>query len=247
MSEQPGEEGGASQEGSAEERLRDAILRGELEPGAQLSQADLSAQLGIGRTPLREAIRTLQRERLIVAEPFRRVRIADVVADDAEQLYLMRIALEGIAIRLTVPQLSSADVAQLEGYMAQMDHYFRERDAWGLRVPHLAFHALLVSAAGERVTDQIALLSQHAERYRLRFGAARPNYWDQRRAEHREILDAAVARDPEWAARALTRHYMRTAEGILDTLEPGREPAMLATVQRVVAGADSHEKREARR
>src|SRR5437588_4957877 len=138
--------------GLVHERLRAAILRGEIAAGATTSQTALAKQLDAGRTPLREALRMLQREGLVVSEPNRRVRIAELSSDDAEELYVMRIALECVAIRITVPTLKSDDFAALEGYMAQMDHYMKDDDLRGMRAPHLAFHNLLVSGAGPRVS-----------------------------------------------------------------------------------------------
>src|SRR5579875_2525033 len=135
------------------DRLRDAILRGELPPGHATSQAKLASDLGMGRTPLREALRMLQREGLIVSEPNRRVRIAGLSGSDAEELYVMRIALEAVAIRLTVPRLESAGVAELEGLLAQMTHFLNVGDSIGLRKPHRTFHMALVAGSGPRVSD----------------------------------------------------------------------------------------------
>src|SRR3954471_5038798 len=130
------------------DRLRDAILRGELAAGQTTSQVTLARDLNVGRTPLREALRLLQREGLVVSESNRRVRIAGLSSTDAEELYVMRIALEAVAIRITVPTLTSSDFAELEGYMAQMDHYMRVDDRRGMRLPHRAFHDRLRPAAG---------------------------------------------------------------------------------------------------
>ena len=81
------------------------------------------------------------------------MRVAELSADDAESLYVSRIALEVVALRITVPALRSPDFAELEGLMAQMEHYMGERDWRGLRAPHRAFHTKLGSArrrAGRR-------------------------------------------------------------------------------------------------
>src|ERR1700716_2347831 len=133
------------------ERLRAAILRGEIPAGETTSQVTLARDLEVGRTPLREALRMLQREGLVISEPNRRVRVAELSGDDAEELYIMRISLEAVAIRITVPNLISDDFAELEGYMAQMDHYMKVGDQPGMRAPHRAFHHLFVAAAGSRV------------------------------------------------------------------------------------------------
>ena len=85
------------------ERIRTAILDGDLAPGAVMSQVALAEELGISRTPLREALRMLQGERLVEAEPNRRVRVAPMSPADLEELYVVRITLEAEALRLSVP------------------------------------------------------------------------------------------------------------------------------------------------
>ncbi|MDX6653508.1 MAG: hypothetical protein QOH18_200, partial [Solirubrobacterales bacterium] len=112
------------------DKLRHEILRGRI-PAGETSQAALARDLDVGRTPLREAIRMLQREGLVISEPNRRLRIAELSATDMEELYVMRVALEGVAIRITVPTLGSDGIAELEGLMAQMDHYMRSEDHTG--------------------------------------------------------------------------------------------------------------------
>jgi len=221
------------------ERLRTAILRGTIPAGQTTSQVTLARDLDVGRTPLREALRMLQREGLVVSEPNRRVRIAELSGADAEELYIMRIALEAVAIRITVPTLTSDDFAELEGYMAQMDHYMKVDDRPGMRAPHHAFHHLLVAASGPRVSDMIAQLFDHAERYRLRFGAT-PGVWSVRRAEHRAIIDAAAAGDPELAALRLTEHYARTAALVFAGLDPDHDLARLRTTITAVAPGAEH-------
>src|SRR5579872_1925723 len=91
------------------DRLRDAILRGEIAPGEATSQAALTKQFGVTRTPLREALRLLESEGLVLSQPNRRVRIADFSIDDLESLYAMRVALEAVAVSLTVPTLRSEE------------------------------------------------------------------------------------------------------------------------------------------
>jgi DNA-binding GntR family transcriptional regulator len=222
------------------DRLRSAIVRGDLPAGQITSQVTLARELGVGRTPLREALRMLQREGLVVSEPNRRVRIAELSSNDAEELYVMRIALEGVAIRITVPTLTSDDFAELEGYMAQMDHYMRAGNPAGMRAPHRAFHLRFVAASGPRVTDTIAQLFDHAERYRRAFGAATPEVWDQRRAEHRALVDAAAEGDVELTAQRLIAHYSRTVALIFAALDSDHDLARLrTTIHTVAPGAES--------
>lgn len=221
------------------QQLRDEILLGHISAGV-MSQVALARQFGIGRTPLREALRLLEREGLVIAEPNRRVRIAGLSAEDAEELYMMRVALESSAVRLTVPTLGSAGIAELEGLIAQMEHYMRGYDTAGLRAPHQAFHARLVAEAGPRGASAIALLFDHAERYRVAFGGPTPEMWEQRSAEHRAIVDAAAEGDAALAAHRLVEHYVRTAALIFEGLDPSFDPQRLRVAVRGVApGAEA--------
>jgi DNA-binding GntR family transcriptional regulator len=215
------------------ERLRAAILYGELEAGASVPQGALATDFGVGRTPLREALRLLQREGLVIAEPNRPVRIATLSADDFEQLYVIRISLEAVAIGITVPTLTLDDFAELEGCMAKMDSYQKAGDQAGFRAPHRAFHHRLVAASGERVSAEIAELTDHSERYRLSFGGLRN--WDEGRAEHRAILDAATDRDADLAVERLAVHYARTAGLVFGALDPDHDLSRLRSATRRVA------------
>src|SRR5580700_1837784 len=97
------------------DELRAAILRNELPAGMILNQVHVAERLGVSRTPLREAFRMLQREGLIEGESNKRMRVAGLSLAGLEDLYAMRILLEGLAIRLTVPRLSNAAISTLEG------------------------------------------------------------------------------------------------------------------------------------
>jgi DNA-binding GntR family transcriptional regulator len=218
------------------DRLRQEILLGKI-PAGDTSQAALARGLGVGRTPLREALRLLQREGLVISEPNRGMRVAGLSPTDAEDLYVMRIPLEAVAVQVTIPQFGSVEVAELEGLMAQMDHYMRRRDAVGMRVPHKDFHGRLVAGAGERVATAVGQLYDHTERYRIAFGANSDEVWERRRAEHRAIVDAVNDGDSVLAAFRLMEHYASTAGLIFQGLDPDYEPTRLrSAIEAVTPG-----------
>jgi DNA-binding GntR family transcriptional regulator len=224
--------------GFVHEVLREAILLGELAPGSITTQTSLAERYRVGRTPLREALRLLQSERLVVDDPNRRVQITPLTAADAEELFITRVLLEPAAVRLTVPALRSRDDAELRGFMAQMDHYEQERDWVGLREPHRAFHARLFSAAGPRIVGMLEQLFDHAERYRLQ-GSPGRELWKLRQTEHRAIADAAAARDGDRTAALLGAHYAHTAGLVCRVLDPEWEPVRLRhTLSSVMPGAE---------
>jgi DNA-binding GntR family transcriptional regulator len=217
------------------DRLRRAILRGEIPPGEVRSQVQLASRLGVGRTPLREALRLLQHEGLVLAESNRRVRIAEFSIPDVEELYVIRICLESVAIRTTVPLLSPEDFAELEGLMAQMDHYALSKDFERLDVPHRVFHSRLVSGLGGRPSQLMAEARDHAARYRRAYSQAIPEMWQTQRAEHRGILDAAERSDTQAAATILIGHFARTARGVIKQLDPDHVPTRLETAVTILS------------
>jgi DNA-binding GntR family transcriptional regulator len=207
------------------ERVRAAILDGELAPGTVMSQVALAEELGISRTPLREALRMLQSEGLIEGEPNRRVRVAPMTAHDLEQLCVMRVTLEAEAIRLSVPRMGSEDMARLEGYMAEMAHYADEKDYRRWNLPHKKFHRALTAPAGERVNFVLGQMFDHAERYRRLHIGHGPGAWAT--PQHRDILDACKAGDRDRAGGSLAGHLARTGLEVCDLLDPGYEPELL--------------------
>jgi DNA-binding GntR family transcriptional regulator len=215
------------------DRIREAILYGQLEAGAAIPQHVLAEQFEAGRTPLREALRMLQREGLVVAEPNFPVRIATLSANAYEELYVRRISLEAVAIRIAVPLLTSDDFADLEAAMARMGHYQEVADERAFRDPHHAFHHRLIAAAGSNISEEVDTLADHSERYRLAFGTYGGGI--DRGREHRRILDAAKKGDPDLAADALGAHYAHTASLVFSVLDPGRDVERLRVVLRTVA------------
>jgi DNA-binding GntR family transcriptional regulator len=211
------------------EHLRRAILRGELAAGDELSQVRLAQRLGVSRTPLREALRMLLSEGLVEGEPGRQLRVSGFSIADMEELYVERVTLEAIALRISVPRLSRQDIGALEGYLAQMAHYASERDYASWETPHRALHALLVAHAGRRIAERVTLLSEHAERYRRAYTTRAARAWTAGLDEHRRIVDACKRREPATAAGALAEHLGHTALGVIELTEPGYTATALRT------------------
>jgi DNA-binding GntR family transcriptional regulator len=209
------------------DRLRDAILAGELKPGEVISQVKIAADLGVSRTPLREAIRVLQREGLLEGEPNKRVRVASFSIEDMQELYALRVTVEALGVRLTVPQLSDDDLAELDAKLAQMALFAEREDYARYSVPHREFHAGLVAKSGARTTRLLAQLSDHSEIYRRVHTTAAARGWETAIGEHRGILDACVERSADLAAVRLAEHLAHTVLGNLELLESGFKPLAL--------------------
>jgi DNA-binding GntR family transcriptional regulator len=247
MGEQATQDGGVPARQSAEyvyRRVRNAILDAELAPGETMSQVALADELGVSRTPLREALRMLQGEGLIEARANRRVRVAPMSVDDLEELAAVRVVLEAQALRLAVPRMTSEHVARLEGSIAEMAHYHEQVDMRRWLVPHAEYHRQLTELAGGRFAVLLSQMFDHHERYRRLHVGTQPSA--QATVDHRGILDAVKLGDGPLAGRRLAEHLSRVAFEVAEILEPGRELATLhqvlvdvgAEVPRRSAGAE---------
>jgi DNA-binding GntR family transcriptional regulator len=219
--------------------LRLAILRGDLQPGSLLSQIRLARDLGVSRTPLREALRMLQREGLVRSEPNRQVQVAPLSAADVEELYVARLALEAVAIRLTVPRLRPEEIARMAGDLAEMAHFQSEGDYERWEVSHRIFHHRLVVHAGTRVLALLDELYDHSERYRRLYTTTAPRAWSHGAQDHLLIADAVKRGDADSAARRLAAHLAHTARGVVALVSPHAEPSRLdETVTQLVGAGD---------
>jgi DNA-binding GntR family transcriptional regulator len=221
---------------SVYEHLRRQILDGAIPPGTTLSQVQLAQQLGVSRTPLREALRLLQEERLVLAEHNHRVRVADINLEELETLYASRIMLEPLALALTIPRLAPCDFDALDQsinamYAASAHH---DTDAW--EQANGRFHELLVVHAEERMRGSIKRSIEASERYcRIKFQTI-PNAREVAEAEHAAILAACRERNGDAAVDLLARHLARSALTVIAHVDPAYEPTAVRTALRIVAG-----------
>jgi DNA-binding GntR family transcriptional regulator len=216
-----------TREADAHERLRRAILDGELEPGRAYSQGEVSELLGIGRTPLREAVRRAQAEQLLTAEPNRRLQVAALDPGDLAELYAMRVMLEPLGVRLTVPRFDDEDLAAIA---RTLDAHVEACEALRLeeaRVLHREFHFALFSRCGERLFAEISDLWDHAQRYRrlyLRDRADEIGLLHLARRDHEAILAAAMSGDASGCARLSARHMSHVALTLFAHIDAPEEP-----------------------
>lgn len=236
-----GKDGATPPDGVADlhERVREAILRGELAPGSSLSQVALARELGVSRTPLREALRMLQREGLVQSERNRQILVAPFSVEDVEEIYCARLALEAIAIQLSVVRLNPEERAEVDGNLARLQHFAQAEDYERWEVVHREFHRRLVAPAGDRFTSLLRQLSDHAERYRRLYTESTPRAWSTGSHEHQLIVEAVLDRDPELAARRLAAHLAQTARGVIGLLDPECEPQRLDETVAAIVGDSS--------
>lgn len=204
--------------------LREWILTGRLEPGQTLSQLQLAQKLGVSRTPMREALRMLQEEGLIDAEPNRRPRVRGFDPAELDSLYAARILLESLTMSLTVPTMDGAAIAAADECLALMRERAHAEDFDGWHRAHLDFHGILAQGADEHLLTLVGSFAARGQRFIRIYQLSHPvTGWTVGIVEHEQILDAVRSRQYDVAVGRLIMHLARTALGVLVDVAPERD------------------------
>jgi len=193
-------------------RLKAAIVNGALVPGRRLREAELAKWLGISRTPVRDALKQLASEGLLAAAPRRGLVVASLDQQQVTEIYALRDVLEGLAANLAARHCSDAEIAALEN-LVDLQSQLPDSDAAGLAELNRELHDRIYRAARNRYLLQalgslesaLALLPRTTYDYPGRPALAL--------REHRVIMAAIAARDPETAEKA-ARTHIRAAERV---------------------------------
>lgn len=187
---------------------RERILNGEHEPGARLRLNQLAGEAGVSLIPVREALRVLEAERLVVTVPNKGARVADLSIEDMRDLYATRILLESAALQTARP-LSGEDAAGLRRSLADMKAAYEADDPDTMLQLHRQFHfGLYAQTTSPWLSYLIDILWLHTERYQR---LSIPLRHDGADAEHRRVFHALEKGDNEGAATALQVHLESTA------------------------------------
>jgi len=221
-------------------QVREAILLGELEPGAWVSQVQLAARLNLSRTPLREALRRLQTEGLVQLDFNRRLRVAALSVPDLESLYALRIVTEPLAVRLSVPQLQAADIEDLADALTAMNVASDRGEEAAALSHHHRFHFGLFAYAEDRLRAQVENMWDHSVRY-VRLYDPAPSYRFSLivmgRADHERIYAAAAARREAETAWLVAEHLARTALTVIANVASEHDPRVIREALAFVRGA----------
>lgn len=201
--------------------MREAILAGEVPAGTKLVETELAERFGTSRGPIRQAIRELAREGLVVELPRRRAFVATLTARDLVEVYGVREALESGAMRGVIAHATDSEISALESSLVALE------DAWARDVDYLEsatldlqFHRQLVAlrrnprmtAMYEQMLAQTMLLLRSAAESSPTLRRGMPS------AVHRDIIDALQARNPERAGAAVARHYRHAEDRLFGRL-----------------------------
>jgi len=188
--------------------IRSAIISTHLEPGRQLSENALAAQLGVSRTPVREALARLREDRLVEVVPQLGSFVSRISVSAVDDAQFIRVALECAAIRLATDRAEPADIASLRALLARQEDAREEDDSGRFFALDDDFHCAISELSGRGITWAIvSRANSHLDRVR-RLSLAHPSYLAEMASEHRQVVDAVESGEPEVAEQAL-RHHLR--------------------------------------
>jgi DNA-binding GntR family transcriptional regulator len=191
---------------AALERLREAIIMGELTPGTPLRLEDLARSLGMSISPIREAVRQLEALGLAQHVPHHGAKVMGLDVEELRELFSIRLALEGMAVRRAAVLFEEADAEAARGHLTAYDEARRRGDTRAAVRAHAAFHFALYDAARSGwLLRLIRPAWDSCERYRpvlLAEGVVQ----DRHEELDVELLDACSAHQPDRAAEALREH-----------------------------------------
>ena len=198
--------------------LREAVGRGILKPGQALSQAELSQEFGVSIIPVREALRRLEADGLVVVRHNRGAFVAELTPADVRELYEIRSPLEVQALRLALPHMTAADLQAARDVLDRLDGV---DDGENWTVLDREFHLTLYRVCGRaRLLELIGRLRTNTELYHSALNSVVAVY-PECQSIHRAIVDACAAGESQEALLLLAEHLREGGERLAQAVEAG--------------------------
>jgi len=191
------------------EHLETDILSGKYQRGDILTENHLCEILGVSRTPIREALRRLQQEHLIV-ETGKGSQVLGISEDDLRDIYIIHEQLEGLAAKMAAEKASVEDINELKSALELQEFYLTKQNSEQIRLMDNRFHEILYKISGSHVFYNTLLpLHKKVQKYR-KVSLQSQSRANESVAEHREILNAIINHNAA-AAEAFTAQHVRNA------------------------------------
>ncbi|MGX8796558.1 GntR family transcriptional regulator [Fusibacter sp. JL298sf-3] len=186
--------------------LRNAILSGELKPGERLMEVAIAEKLGVSRTPVREAIRKLEKEKFVIMIPRKGAYVADLTKKDILEVLEIRKELEGFAAQLAASRMEPEELEKLGTILEDFNTCLEDMDKKRMIEVDNAFHSTIFDASkNSRLMHMIYDLHDQFQRFRLIYFSEFNNF-KEIQASHIKIYEALSAKDEQGARREAEAH-----------------------------------------
>ncbi len=186
--------------------IKAQIINGRYIPGESLVESKLAEELGVSRTPIREAIRLLELEGLVETTPNKGAVVLGISPKDVEDIYAIRILVEGLAARWAAERMGPADKKELKKVLELMEFYAQKGDLDEVAELDMKFHQIIYESSGSKILNlTLSNLHQYVQLARLE-SLKVPSRISKTMAEHYAILESFLDGDPDKAEKVLTEH-----------------------------------------
>ena len=204
--------------------LRQAILRGELKPGERLMEVRLAKKLGVSRTPIREAIRKLELEGLVLMIPRRGAEVAEITEKSMRDVLEVRRALEVLAVSLSCDRISGEQIEALKEAAEEFDRSLTLDDVTRTAEADVHFHDIIYrSTDNQRLIQLLSNLGEQMYRYRVEYLKHR-EFHPQISREHKELISYLEVGQKGQAEEKIAVHIDKQAQAVLETIRRNRNP-----------------------
>ena len=198
--------------------LRQAILRGELKPGERLMEIQLANKLGVSRTPIREAIRKLELEGLVLMIPRQGAEVAEITEKSLRDVLEVRKALEELAVQLACDKITEEGIQELEKCAGEFKKILKSDDITEIAEADVRFHDVIYMATdNQKLIQLLSNLREHMYRYRVEY-LKNPEVHEQLLKEHEEIICHIKKGEKEEAVRIVCRHIDNQVDAVSDVI-----------------------------
>lgn len=200
--------------GKVFEKLRNDILRGRYKKGDELVECTIGKEMGVSRTPVREAIRQLELEGLVQLIPNKGAFVSGISSKDVMDMYLIRAKLEGLCASMAAEHVTEVQLGKMEEAIILSDYHAEKGNFEQVCQQDGEFHKLLYEASKSKILAH-TLLDFHQYLQRVRMASVRQRKRTQPSTqEHRKILEAIRKQDAEAADKAAYQHIINTIENL---------------------------------
>lgn len=201
------------------EALREAIRNGVLKPGERLMEIQLAEELGVSRTPVREAIRKLELEGYVVMMPRRGTYVASMSIRDINEIFEIRTALESLSNGLAAEHITEEELEHLQRLLVIIGGYIKAGDIEKIVETDIEFHDLMYHAArNQRLVGIISNLRDQLTRFRT-LSMSYPGRLEATIEEHKAIVEAIANGDRKMASKAAEKHMENSEKTLLKAME----------------------------
>ncbi|HHW03562.1 MAG TPA: GntR family transcriptional regulator [Thermoanaerobacterales bacterium] len=198
--------------------LREAIITGELKPGERLMEVQLAEEMGVSRTPVREAIRKLELEGLVVMIPRKGAYVAGLSLKDAADVFEIRESLEGLAAALAAERITDEELEAMEKILTEISSASEKDDVETIIKKDAEFHQILFAATrNDRLAQIINNLKEQIDRFRVQ-SFTNPDRIKSILQEHRRIVDALKDGDADRAEKLAKDHIEKVENNVMNIL-----------------------------